>query len=295
MRRRLYEVIETSSNTDIVGRSYDFFNAFIILVGLLVSILSTFDTGFESLLTTLEFCIAGLFFVDYLLRLYTAKYRYSESSEVVALLRYMFSFTGIIDLMSSIPFFFSGATAFRVLRVIRIFRLFRINAYYDALHVITTILSRKKKQLLSSVFIILVLMLSASLCMYSIEHDAQPEVFKNAFSGIWWAANTLLTVGYGDIYPITTLGKFFSIVVTFLGVGLVAVPTGILSAGFVEQYQLIDKQDTLSVRIFDKSGTLVKSCTVAPDVSLISLTPEGFSGYIVVSGSSDKEDRLYII
>lgn len=69
----------------------------------------------------------------------------------------------------------------------------------------------------------------------------QPEVFKNVFSGIWWSVSTLLTVGYGDIYPVTVLGKMFSIIITFLGVGMVAIPTGILSAGFVEQYSLIKK------------------------------------------------------
>ena len=83
---------------------------------------------------------------------------------------------------------------------------------------------------------ILILMTASSLCMYSLEHDAQPEQFKNAFSGIWWSVSTLLTVGYGDIYPITTLGKIMGIVIAFLGVGMVAIPTGIISAGFVEQY-----------------------------------------------------------
>jgi voltage-gated potassium channel len=77
--------------------------------------------------------------------------------------------------------------------------------------------------------------------MYSLEHDAQPEVFTNAFSGIWWAASTLLTVGYGDIYPITTVGKLFGIFITFLGVGMVAIPTGIISAGFVDQYSRIKR------------------------------------------------------
>ena len=77
--------------------------------------------------------------------------------------------------------------------------------------------------------------------MYSIEHEAQPEVFDNAFSGIWWAASSLLTVGYGDIYPVTTLGKIFGIFITFLGVGVVAIPTGIISAGFVEQYAEMKK------------------------------------------------------
>ena len=126
-------------------------------------------------------------------------------------------------------------------RVVRIFRLFRINAYYDSLNVITEVLASKCQQLLSSVFIILVLMVASSLCMYSLEHEAQPEVFSNAFSGIWWSVSTLLTIGYGDIYPITTLGKIFSIFITFLGVGMVAIPTGIISAGFVDQYSRIKR------------------------------------------------------
>jgi voltage-gated potassium channel len=126
-------------------------------------------------------------------------------------------------------------------RVMRIFRLFRINAYYDSLNVITQVIASKRQQLMSSVFIILVLMLASSLCMYSLEHEAQPEVFSNAFSGIWWSVSTLLTVGYGDIYPITTLGKLFGIGIAFLGVGMVAIPTGIISAGFVDQYSRIKR------------------------------------------------------
>lgn len=80
-------------------------------------------------------------------------------------------------------------------------------------------------------------MLASSLCMYSVEHEAQPTVFRNAFSGIWWSMSTLLTVGYGDIYPVTTLGRIMAICIAYLGVGAVAIPTGIISAGFVEQYQ----------------------------------------------------------
>jgi voltage-gated potassium channel len=125
-----------------------------------------------------------------------------------------------------------------MLRVVRIFRLFRINAYSDSLSLIGNVISKKKTQLLASVFVIVMLILASSLCMYSVEHEAQPDVFKNAFSAIWWATSTLLTVGYGDIYPITVMGQILGIVITFLGVGLVAIPTGIISAGFVEEYQL---------------------------------------------------------
>ena len=83
----------------------------------------------------------------------------------------------------------------------------------------------------------MVLMLASSMCMYSVEHNAQPDIFRNAFSGIWWSMSTLLTVGYGDIYPVTTLGRVMAICIAYLGVGAVAIPTGIISAGFVEQYQ----------------------------------------------------------
>ena len=124
-----------------------------------------------------------------------------------------------------------------MLRVARIFHLFRLNARYDSFNVITTVLYEKRNQIISSVFIVVILMLASSLCMYSVEHDAQPEVFRNAFSGIWWSMSTLLTVGYGDIYPVTTLGRVMAICIAYLGVGAVAIPTGIISAGFVEQYQ----------------------------------------------------------
>lgn len=243
-RKRLFELIEIGSNYDRWCWGYDFLNTFTIILNLVVSIMYTFNSmeqNYGSLLLNLERLTVAFFAVDFLLRVFTAKYLYPELKEARAIIKYIFSFSGIVDMLSFIPyylpfFFPSGAVAFRMLRIIRIFRLFRINAYYDSLNVITEVIISKKQQLMSSVFIILILMLSSSLCMYSLENKAQPEIFTNAFSGIWWAASTLLTVGYGDIYPVTTMGKIFGIFIAFLGVGMVAIPTGIISAGFVEQY-----------------------------------------------------------
>ena len=93
--------------------------------------------------------------------------------------------------------------------------------------------------------------------MYSVEHDAQPEVFQNAFSGIWWSASTLLTVGYGDIYPVTIMGKILGIIISFLGVGMVAIPTGIISAGFVEQYQ---KLKTVGEYVEEENIHFIRIC-----------------------------------
>lgn len=249
IRYRTYEILEVRSGIDHAARVYDFIYLITIILNLTVSIMYTYDTyrtEYGDLLIVVENITVALFCFDYILRLWTAKYMYPESRGSGAVRKYVLSFTGIIDMLSFLPyylpfFFPSGAVAFRMLRVMRIFRLFRINAYYDSLKLITEVLNSKRQQLFSSVFTILILMLASSLCMYSLEHEAQPEVFTNAFSGIWWSASTLLTVGYGDIYPITTLGKLFGIFITFLGVGMVAIPTGIISAGFVDQYSRIKR------------------------------------------------------
>lgn len=249
-RKRAFEIIEVGSDFDYVSRAYDFVNAFAIILNLIVSIMYTFSElqeKYGTWLVLVEEITVAFFCIDYILRIWTARFLYKGVSEPKAIVKYIFSFTGVVDLLSFLPyylpvFFPSGTVAFRMIRIVRIFRLFRINAYYDSLNVITEVIKGKKQQLISSVFIILILMVASSLCMYSIEHEAQPAVFTNAFSGIWWAASTLLTVGYGDIYPVTTLGKFFGISIAFLGVGMVAIPTGIISAGFVDQYTNIKRK-----------------------------------------------------
>ena len=249
-RRRVKEIIEVGSDLDVHSRVYDFINAGAIVVNLLFSILHTFAEVRErygGIIEVVEGVTVAFFAVDYILRVLTAGELYDELTEAHALKKYVFSFTGIVDLLSFLPYYLpvfipAGTVAFRMVRIVRIFRLFRINAYYDSLNVITEVISGKKQQLISSVFIIVILMLASSLCMYSLEHEAQPEVFQDAFSGIWWATSTLLTVGYGDIYPITTAGKMLGIVITFLGAGMVAIPTGIISAGFVDQYSTIKKR-----------------------------------------------------
>ncbi len=249
IRRRLFHIIEVGSDFDEHSRWYDYENAGAIIINLIVTILYTFEevrVPYGSILVLLEQITILFFIQDYIFRLWTAKFQYEAFPEWKAILKYMTSLNGLIDLFSFLPeflpiFFPGGTVAFRMIRIVRIFRLFRINYYFDSLSVITAVLKNRKQQLMSSVFIISILILASSLCMYSIEHEAQPEVFKNAFSGIWWAVSSLLTVGYGDIYPITILGKVFGICITFLGVGVVAIPTGIISAGFVEQYAEMKK------------------------------------------------------
>ncbi len=247
IRKTLARMVEIGAANDFLSRGYDFLITGVILVNLVAVVLDTFQgihATHTRLLDGIEAVTGFCFLVDYILRLVAAKFTHPRGGEARSLAAYVFSFGGLVDLLSFLPnylpvFFPSGAVAFRLFRVIRIFRLFRITAYYDSLNAIAEVLGSKKQQLLSSVFIILVLILASSLCMYSVECGTEGSGFTNAFSGIWWAVSTLLTVGYGDIVPMTTVGKLLGAVITFLGVGMVAIPTGIISAGFVEQYARI--------------------------------------------------------
>lgn len=245
VRAKVFNMVSTGVVDQPINKFYDILSIVALILNLFAAFAITFDymeEHYKGLLLAIEAATTFFFAIDYVLRLFTAKELYPKLSEKDSVIKYIFSFAGLVDLLSFLPyylpvFFPAGTTVFRLFRVARILRLFRINSYYDQLNVITEVLSSKKQQLTASVFIILILMMASSLCMYSVEHDAQPEVFQNAFSGIWWSVSTLLTVGYGDIYPVTIVGKMLGILISFLGVGMVAIPTGIISAGFVEQYQ----------------------------------------------------------
>lgn len=248
-------MVSTGIVDEPINQGYDIVSTVMLVANLLVSILDTFEQyhlTYGSFFHAVEAVTVFFFGIDFFLRLITASELYPDSRIQVAMLKYIFSFYGIVDLLSFLPyylpvFFPGGMAAFRMIRVVRILRLFRINAYYDSLNVISDVIVSKKKQLLACVFIITTLMIASSLCMYSVEHEAQPDVFQNAFSGIWWSASTLLTVGYGDIYPVTTMGKVLGVVIAFLGVGIVAIPTGIISAGFVEHYARLKRFGDYSV------------------------------------------------
>jgi len=275
-RKRVFDIIQIGYYGDWASRAFDLAVIGMIIANLFIAVFLTFDVSapYKCALNTVELVTVLAFALEYALRLWTADYLYPEFGRLRAAGKYILSFNGIVELLAFLPYFLpfffpTGAVAFRMFRVVRILRLFRINAYYDALNVIGDVIKGKRDQILSSVFIIMVLMIMSSLVMYNLEHPAQPEVFKNAFSGFWWAVSTLLTVGYGDIYPITAAGRIFGIIITFLGVGMVAIPTGILSAGFVEHYSLMkqvkeksEESDIRFVQLRMKEGHPWIGCTV---------------------------------
>lgn len=288
-KKRIFDIIQIGKKEDLASRSFDLFIVIVIFVNIAVLFAETFEelAEFTNVLRGVELVTILIFSVEYILRIWTAQYLYPDKSRTKAVLKFLVSFDGIVDLCTILPFFFlSGFIALRMLRVVRIFHLFRINAYYDSFNVITSVLAEKKNQIISSVFIILILMMTSSLCMYSAEHEVQPEVFRNAFSGIWWSMSTILTVGYGDIYPVTALGRIMAIIISFLGVGAVAIPTGIISAGFVEQYTQLQNQNntagsvrgTVSVTVDQTSpfaGKSVKTIETTYQVDIVAYVRGG--------------------
>ena len=176
MREKIFNIIQIGDKSNRVSRAFDIFITITIVSNILVTFLQTFEeldflSGFffaVEVITLLIFC------VEYVLRIWTADLLYPGMRKCRARLRFMVSFDGVVDILTIVPvFFLSGFVIFRMLRVARIFHLFRLNARYDSFNVITTVLYEKRNQIISSVFIVVILMLASSLCMYSVEHDAQ--------------------------------------------------------------------------------------------------------------------------
>lgn len=241
IKKRTFEIIQAANENDISSKVFDVGIIVLIIINVILIIADTFNLpdSIRKTSSSIEFISVIVFSVEYILRLWTADLLYPDLNSHKARIKYVFSFMALIDLFAILPFYIPfiikiDLRVLRMLRIIRLFRVFKINRYTSALSAISAVFKRKKVQLLSSTFVVLLLMIIASVLMYSAEHEAQPEAFSNAFSALWWAVATLTTVGYGDVYPITVLGKVLSAIIAILGIGLVAVPTGIISAGFIE-------------------------------------------------------------
>lgn len=242
IKRRVFDIIQIGTQVDWPSKIFDLFIVIMIVVSITVTFMRTFEemSPYDGALKKIELFTIIVFIIEYLLRLYTSDFLYPDCSKGRAVLSFAFSFYGIVDLLTIISYFSvldsNGFVAFRMIRAVRILRLFKINTNIDAFNVVAEVLKERLNQILSSIFMIAMLLMASSLCMYGLEHDAQPEVFDNAFSGIWWALSTVLTIGYGDIYPVTIGGRIVAIIIGLLGVCAVAIPTGIISAGFVDYY-----------------------------------------------------------
>ncbi len=250
LKKRIFDTICPVGEHSTASRIFDIAIVTLILINVVLVIADTFTLPptVKEISTVVEFVSVILFTAEYILRLWTSDMMYPEVGPLRSRLRYIFSFMALIDLFAILPFYIPfvikiDLRVLRMLRIVRLFRIFKINRYTTALSTIANVFKKKKSQLLSSMFVVILLMIIASVLMYNVEHEAQPETFSNAFSALWWAVATLTTVGYGDIYPITVLGKILSAVIALLGIALVAVPTGIISAGFMEDIERTSEEN----------------------------------------------------
>lgn len=205
---------------------------FRLLIGalIIISMVSfSFDTvpdlnpRIRQLLDYLECCIIGVFTLEYGARVATAPKK----------LKFIFSFYGLIDLIAILPFYLMLMVDLRSLRALQLLRLLRVlkmGRYGGAMDRFLAAIRQTKEELLIFSFIAMILLYLSAMGIYYFEHAAQPDKFSSLFDCIWWAAVTLTTVGYGDIYPITTGGRIFTVFILLLGLGLVAIPTGIVAS-----------------------------------------------------------------
>lgn len=244
LKRCIFDILDKSEQNGIAEKIFDIVMIFLIITNVIAVIIepSVKDPQILSFLRTFEIVSVTLFTLEYLLRLWVSDLLRKDKSRWKARLLYIITPMAIIDLAAILPFYipFLIAVDLRVLRMFRIFRLFRIfkaNRYTNALTTVTKVLKNKAEQLLSSLFVIIVLIIIASVTMYNLEHLAQPDIFISIFDAMWWSVATFTTVGYGDIYPITVLGKLLAAIIAILGIGIVAIPTGIIASGFTEMVQ----------------------------------------------------------
>lgn len=196
--------------------------------------------SYKKMFLAFEYFSIVVFSLEYLLRIWIANLdgdnpRLFKSPR----LGYIFSAYGIIDLLAIVPFYLPILIAFdlrivRILRLLRLLRILKLGKYSKSLRIIKNVLKDTKPQLSVTVFVAWILLVLASTLMFYAENDAQPDKFSNIGDSLWWAVATLTTVGYGDVYPVTVTGKLLSAIIALIGIGFVALPTGILSSAFID-------------------------------------------------------------
>ncbi len=221
---KLRQVIENNDTGS--GRIFDLFIQALIVLSLISFSLDTLPDLSESsrrLLASIEVLTVSIFTLEYLLRVIVARQK----------LRFIFSFYGLIDLMAILPFYISTGIdlrAVRVFRFLRVFRAFKLMRYNRAITRFQKAFGSIREELILFFSTAGLLLFFAAVVVYFCERDAQPEVFASVFHSLWWAVVTLTTVGYGDIYPVTVLGRVFTFIVLMVGLGIVAVPAGLMSS-----------------------------------------------------------------
>lgn len=237
MRKRIFEIIELSDGNDRLSRIYD-------LVMMCVIVTSLFPLAFKetnNLFLKIDYITAGIFVIDYLLRFVTADYKLksnnSSGERVKLFFIYPFTPMAIVDLLAILPTFsiiasgFKILKLFRLLRTFRVLKIFKIVRYSKSITVISNVIKKQKEPLLAVCVLAAAYIVICALIIFNVE----PDTFDNFFSAIYWATVSLTTMGYGDIYPVSTIGRVVTMLSSFVGIAIVALPAGIITAGYMDE------------------------------------------------------------
>lgn len=240
MRKRLYEVIESASENDRLSNVYDIFMMTIIIASLI-------PLAFKEeifLFYIIDKIAVVVFIIDYLLRLLTADFKLKKGG--LSFLIYPFTPMAIIDLLCILPSINIISGGFRILKVFRLFRtlrvlrVFKFVRYSKSIQIIMGVFVRQKKALLTVLALAFVYILISAMIVFNVE----PDTFNNYFDAIYWATVSLTTMGYGDISPVTTIGRAITVVSSLFGIAIIALPSGIITAGFMEELNIEHSEST---------------------------------------------------
>lgn len=231
MRKRIYEIIEIAEDNDKASKIYDTF----MMIAIAASIIPLCFVNQYSIFIIMDKVTVVIFIVDYILRLITADHL-TKNTGIASFITYPFRPAAIIDLLSILPSITNLNYAFRVFRVFRLFKTFRIFKFFrysKNITIIINVLSKKKDALLTVVLLAFSYIFVTALIVFQVE----PDTFGNFFKAIYWATISLTTVGYGDIYPTSDIGQIISMASSFLGIAIVALPSGIIISGYQEEIE----------------------------------------------------------
>ena len=240
-RKRVWKLLEPAEDNDNLSKFIDIFLVNLIFFNILMVILETVDTlyfRYKLWFIYFELFSVTIFSLEYVSRFWSCvENKTNSETNGKARLRYIFSFSAIIDLIAILPSllaFLFPTVDLRFVRALRIFRLLKFSRYSNSINTLLIVLWDQRKSLGAAFFILFIVLIISSSGMYIVEKDIQPDKFGSIPQSMWWSIVTLTTVGYGDVYPVTSMGKFFGSIIIILGIGTVALPSGILASAFTE-------------------------------------------------------------
>lgn len=259
MRARIHDILEMSDTKDPFCRIFSLFIVSLILLNVVCIVLESMDEierQYRDLFWSIEIGSTLVFAFEYLLRLWSSveskENGGTPKSDSRKRIQYIFSPMAIIDLIAFLPsllqVLFPGIDL-RFLRILRLLRVFKLTRYFSTFELLFNVLYEERKNLAGIFVILIVILVMAASALYLVERDVQPEKFGSIPQAMWWAIAALTTVGYGDVYPQSYLGQILGSLVTILGIGMVALPSGILASAFSEQMR--QKRESLQWVIDD--------------------------------------------